>query len=235
MKNLLAILLVIHASFLSVQRGHAIPGTTGATAIQYTGPTIVGSPTICNSVASASNCSLAQTTVGGDCLWAVVGLTGSASIASIGTDAGDNFSPVASTTGQITSGGYSIGDWKGDSDIGGAENLSITTSTGGNWWAALYEVSSCTVDQKGTLSNQSASTSPVSPSLTATAGNELSIAAIVSPSGGILTIHSGNSYIADSSIAEFGFAHLTSISIATFQAEWSSSSSVYASNNVTLQ
>jgi hypothetical protein len=128
--------------------------------------------------------------------------------------------------------------WYAKNSRSGATDVMLAgtnlTSVVISFWEFSGIDQSSPLDTIGKLSNQSASLTPVGPSITTTLPGELIISSAIVQNS-ITGIHAGNVFTNDS-ISGDGFAHLIATSTGTFNAQWDQNSSgTYASNAVSFK
>ena len=104
------------------------------------------------------------------------------------------------------------------------------TTVAYTFWEFSGVDTSSPLDATSTLQNQSASLTPLGPSITTTKPGELVISAVI-VANNVTHIHAGNAFTNDALPFGDGFAHLIATSTGTFNAQWDQNpTGIYASN-----
>ncbi len=187
---------------------------------------------------SPSVATMLTSTTAGDLLVVGIQTAPGATITNVTDNAPAGTSVFSAITGSLASnptgdGGLEV--WYAPSVKAGATAVTATTS-GAIYAVVVWDVATvqpATVDAVKELSDQAASTTPVSPSVTTEHAGELVVAIAIS-AGTVSSIHAGNEFTNDATTTGNGWAHLTSAtaSAGAHQAVWDSNSATYCSTAV---
>ena len=172
----------------------------------------------CMFLPNGAPCTITTTTAGSSLVLVYHNSLVVGSISGASTDQGQNATQVPSCQGSTTSAGsYDV--WYILSATTGT--TTVTAASIGNTHLTAYEVNVLTaVDGScSVLNNQSASTTPQSPSITPSV-NPTFIASLLSPTGVCTGIHAGNTFTNDSTLGGYCTAHLITTGAGAQQAQW---------------
>lgn len=180
-------------------------------------------------------------TASGDLLvvgWDMISPASGPAISSISDNAGNTYAEAGSAKASYSLASLDI--WYSKNIAAGTTTITITptasvTTAGAVVWEFSGASSSSPLDVTGVLSNQAATATPVSPTLTTSSANEV-IVAIADVDNSVTGIASGNAFTEDPSVFSNGFAHLLTSSAGSYFAQWNQSSSgTYASSAVAFK
>ena len=194
---------------------------------------------VMDNTANAGPASLATTIAStdvGDLLVAGIHFDPGGTITGVAADPGaSSFVAVSGSLANNTPGGDAVEIWVLPSASAGVTSITATASTK-VYTVVVWEFAThapASVDMAAELSQQAASTMPVSPTVTTQRAGEL-VVGITIVQGGVTGIAAGNDFTNDTNANGNGWAHLASETApaGTQQAVWTSDSGTYCSDAV---
>lgn len=158
-------------------------------------------------------------------------------ISSISDGAGNAYAEAGSARSVDSTGNDIVDLWYAKNSKSGATTITITPSSSGQAAAVIWEFSGANttspLDQTVVLNNQTATATASGGTVTTSAANEL-IISVMSPTGSVSGIASGNLFVSDSLVFGVGWAHLLTSTAGTYAASWNASGS-YSATSVSFK
>lgn len=158
-------------------------------------------------------------------------------ISGVTDNAGNTYSEAGSARSIDSTGNDIVDLWYAKNSTAGSTTVTITPSTSGQAAATIWEFSnantSSPLDQTVVLNSQTATTTASGGTVTTTAANEV-IVSVMSPSGAVTGLQSGNAFTSDSLNFGVGWAHLIAASTGSYSAVWNASGT-YASSSASFK